>query len=299
MFTMEIIKTPASRFDHIKDFPYTENFVDYNGMQMHYIDEGAGETILALHGEPSWSYLYRKFIPVLNNYRFIAPDLIGFGKSDKIVDWKAYSLSFHFDSLRNFIEKLDLKDITMVVQDWGGMLGLSILGAFPEKFKRVVVLNTFLPSGKPLNIFFKSWVAFARYHPSLPVGLVMQMGTHQKLSKEVIAAYKAPFPDKRYKCGAIAFPSMVPSSPDQDGVQQMKKAREILSAWNKPALVLFSDRDKIMSGLENFFYKLIPTSNDQKKIIINDAGHFLQEEKGEEIAAYIDQFMKGGLRVSK
>jgi haloalkane dehalogenase len=284
------------RFNSIKDFPYKENFVDFNNLQMHYIDEGNGETILALHGEPSWSYLYRKFIPTLKNYRFIAPDLIGFGKSDKIVGWKNYSFELHFKSLENLIDKLNLNDITLIVQDWGGLLGLSLLGEFPDRFKRVVIMNTFLPKGKELSRFFRLWQLYARYHPSIPVGKVIQMGAYNKLSKETIKAYDIPFPGKRYKDGARAFPSLVPSKPSDEGVERMNKARKILSEWTKPALVLFSDKDKIMSGLEKFFYKLIPTSKNQKRIIIKDAGHFLQEEKGEEIAEYIDKFIKGDLK---
>jgi len=295
---MQILKTDPSRFRNIKDFPYEENYVDFNSLKMHYIDEGKGEVILALHGEPSWCYLYRKFIPVLKAYRFIAPDLIGFGKSDKIVNWKHYSFDLHLSSLKNFIEKLDLKDITLVVQDWGGLLGLSLLGEQPEKFKRVIVLNTFLPIGKPLGGFFKVWQKFAKYHPSLPVGSIIQKGTHQELSKGVIAAYKAPFPTTKHKGGAKAFPTLVPTKPNHLGVKEMKKAREVLSQWTKPALVLFSDKDKMMSGLEKFFYKLIPSSSEQEKIIISDSGHFLQEEKGEEIAGYIDKFIKGELKIN-
>ncbi len=295
---MQVLQTDPSRFKNIKDFPFKENFVDFNQLKMHYIDEGSGEIILALHGEPSWCYLYRKFIPVLKNYRFIAPDLIGFGKSDKIVNWKNYSFELHLNSLINFIEKLELNNITLVVQDWGGLLGLSLLGKFPEKFKRVVILNTFLPIGKPLGSFFKAWQKFAKYHPSLPVGTIIQKGTHQDLSQEVINAYKAPFPNKKYKGGAKAFPTLVPGKPTDAGVEEMKKARDVLSKWTKPALVLFSDKDKMMSGLEKFFYKLIPSSSEQQKLLIKDAGHFLQEEKGEEIAAYIDQFIQGNLKIS-
>ena len=295
---MQVLKTDPIHFKEIKDFPYGENYIDFQNLNMHYIDEGKGETILALHGEPSWCYLYRKFMLVLKNYRFIAPDLIGFGKSDKIVNWKHYSFDLHFKSLVHFIEKLDLHDITLVVQDWGGLLGLSLVGAYTDKFKRVVILNTFLPIGKPLGSFFKAWQKFAKYHPSLPVGTIIQKGTYQELSKEVIAAYKAPFPNKKYKGGAKAFPTLVPGKPTDPGVKEMKKAREVLSNWKKPALILFSDKDKMMSGLEKFFYKLIPSSSEQQKILIKDAGHFLQEEKGEEIATYIDQFIKGELRVS-
>lgn len=295
---MKILKADLESFKTLKDFTYKENFVTYNNLEMHYIDEGKGETILALHGEPSWSYLYRKFIPVLKNYRFIAPDLIGFGKSDKIVGINNYSFDFHFKSLENLIQKLDLKDITLIVQDWGGLLGLSVLGEHPERFKSVVILNTFLPKGNKLSLFFKMWQWYAKYHPNLPIGKIIQMGTFQKLPKEIIQAYNIPFPTKKHKDGARAFPSLVPSKPSDEGVARMNKARKILSQWNKPALVLFSDKDKVLGGFEKFFYKLIPSSKEQKKIIIKNAGHFLQEEKGEEIAQYIDQFIQGGLKVN-
>ena len=294
---MEIIKTDPARFKNLPGYPFQEHFVSFEGMQMHYIDEGKGEVILALHGEPSWSYLYRKFIPVLGNYRFIAPDLIGFGKSDKIVDWRNYNFELHFKSLKNFIDQLQLNDITLVVQDWGGLLGLSLLGEYPERFKRVVIMNTFLPKGKRMSMGFRLWVAFSRYHPSIPVGSIMQMGTFNKLSKEILDAYKAPFPTTKHKGGAKAFPSLVPKKPTDEGVGRMVKARETLSQWTKPALVLFSDKDPVMSGLEQFFYALMPASKEQEQIIIKDAGHFLQEDKGEEIAEYIDRFMKGELRV--
>ena len=290
---MQIVKPDLSRFQSIKDFPYKENYIEFDTIQMHYIDEGQGETILALHGEPSWSYLYRKFIPILKEYRFIAPDLIGFGKSDKIVGWKNYSFELHYKSLVNLIDKLALNDITLVVQDWGGILGLSLLGEYPEKFKRVVIMNTFLPVGKPLSFAFKIWQKFAKYHPSLPVGSIIQKATYNKLSKQVIDAYNAPFPNRKHKSGARAFPLLVPSNPNCPGVERIKMAKRILSKWNKPALVLFSDKDTILSGMEGFFYKLIPTIKEDEKILIKNAGHFLQEEKGEEIAEYIDRFIKG------
>ena len=296
---MEFVRPDFKRFEHITDFPYQENYISFENLQMHYIDEGAGETILALHGEPTWSYLYRKFIPVLKDYRFIVPDFIGFGKSDKIVGRKNYSFDLHFRSLENFIEKLELKDMTLVVQDWGGLLGLSLLGKYPEKFKRVVILNTFLPIGKKMSLPFKIWRMFTKYHPSLPVGGIVQYASHQKLSKDVIAAYNAPYPNKKHKGGAVAFPLLVPAHPKDPAVAPIQKARDVLSTWDKPALVMFSDKDKVLGGLEKFFYKLIPTSKDQQKIIIKDAGHFLQEEKGEEIAGYIDQFMKDELLVNK
>ena len=293
---MKILKTDSKRFEFIKDFPYKENYVDFNGMKMHYIDEGSGETILALHGEPSWSYLYRKFIPVLNSHRFIAPDLIGFGKSDKIVGWKNYSFELHFESLVNLIEKLELNDITLIVQDWGGLLGLSLLGEYPEKFKRVVVLNTFLPTGETLPFKLRLFRKIMGLFPSFPVGMTMQKATFNKLSKHIIKAYEAPFPNKKHKDGAYAFPQLLPNKPTDQGVTRMKKAKEVLSKWTKPALVMFSDKDEVMSALHDSMRDLIPVSKQYEKIVIKDAGHFLQEEKGEEIAIFIDQFIKNELK---
>ena len=292
---MEIIKTDPARFRNITDFPYKENYLKFehagHQLDMHYIDEGEGETILALHGEPSWSYLYRKFIPVLKDYRFIAPDLIGFGKSDKIVSWKDYSFAMHLASLQNFIDKLDLNDISIIVQDWGGLLGLSLLGAQPERFKRVVILNTFLPIGKPMSAFFKVWQAYAKHHPSLPVGKIIQKGSHTTLSKEVIAAYDAPFPSRKHKGGAASFPALIPSKPESEGVPELKKAREVLGNWTKPSLVLFSDKDKILGKAYKLFHGLLPESDLNIRGTIHDAGHFLQEEKGEEIAGWVERFM--------
>jgi len=293
---MQILKPDFTRFKSITDFPYAENFVDFDTLKMHYIDEGKGETILALHGEPTWSYLYRKFIPILKDYRFIAPDLIGFGKSDKIVGRKNYSFDLHFRSLENLIHKLDINDITLVVQDWGGILGLCLLAKYPERFKRVVVLNTFLPVGKKMSFFFKLWRIYAKHHPSLSIGTIIRQASYQKIPAEVIKAYEAPFPNRKHKGGAVAFPLLVPATPNDPAVKPIQKARDVLSKWDKPALVMFSDNDKVLGGLQKFFYKLIPTANEQQKIIIKDAGHFLQEEKGEEIAMYIDKFIKGELK---
>ncbi|WP_044213082.1 haloalkane dehalogenase [Flammeovirga sp. OC4] len=288
---MEILSANLSSFNKLTEYPFTPHFIDNNGIKMHYIDEGKGEIILALHGEPSWSYLYRNFIPVLSDYRFIAPDLIGFGKSDKLSSKKDYSFALHYASLKNLMNTLDLEDVTLVVQDWGGLLGLSLLGEFPERFKRVVIMNTFLPKGKKLSLFFRLWQLYAKYHPWLPIDQILQKGTYNKLDKSTLAAYRLPFPNKKSKAGASIFPSLVPSKPSDKGVFEMNRAREVLSKWNKPALVMFSDKDQVLGGMEKFFYKLIP-DEVQTRITISNAGHFLQEEKGEEIANHIKSFME-------
>ncbi len=294
---MKFVRTPSDRFENLPGFDFKENYVKFQDMQMHYLDEGSGEVILALHGEPSWSYLYRKFIPVLGAYRFIAPDFFGFGKSDKPTQAKDYSYQFHLETLIHFCEKLELRDITLVVQDWGGLLGLGLLGQRPELFKRVVIMNTFLPIGNRLKLPFKIWQWFAKYHPSPPVSKIIQFASHSTIPKTILKAYDAPFPSKEYKVGARIFPSLVPGKKNDPAVKYLKKAREELSKWEKPALVLFSDKDKVLGGLEKFFYNLIPSSKSQQKILIADAGHFLQEEKGEEIARYIDAFIKGDLEI--
>jgi haloalkane dehalogenase len=297
---MESILTPNHCFDGIKDFPYQPNYLDYNGLKMHYIDEGNnnGEIILALHGEPTWSYLYRKFVPVLSSkYRFIAPDFIGFGKSEKLVDMKDYSYTFHYNSIKNLINKLQLKDITLIVQDWGGLIGLGVLGEFPELFKRVVILNTALSDGRKLPLSFKAWQAFARYHPDLPVGKIVRKASARPMSAEVMAAYDAPFPEKKYKAGARIFPSLAPNNKNADGVLQMNRAAKVLAEWKKPAIILFSDKDEILGKMVHFFYKLMPSAHQQKKITIENAGHFLQEDAGEEIATYIDEFIQEKLKV--
>lgn len=294
---MEILRTPDARFANLPDFDYQPHYVQINDTRMHYLDEGQGEIVLCLHGEPSWSFLYRKFIPILSpNYRVIVPDLIGFGRSDKYAAVKDYSFAMHFNSLQAFIEQLELKEITLAVQDWGGLLGLSLLGVHAEWFRRVVIMNTALPIGdRPMPKAFKVWKTFALNVPGLPVGKIMKTATVSKLPKAVVNGYQAPFPSNRFKAGAKAFPALVPTKPTDPGVPEMKKARAVLAQWEQPALVMFSDKDPIMRGGDRFFRKLIPSAQEQPEITIENAGHFLQEDKGEEIARLIAQFMKGSL----
>ena len=274
-------------------YPFNSKYLSLDSGKMHYIDEGQGETILCLHGEPSWSYLYRKMIPILSkSHRVIAPDLIGFGRSDKYVSVKDYSFEMHFSKLEKFIRILGLNNITVVVQDWGGLLGLPLLAEHPNLFKRVVVMNTYLPTGKkPMPLAFKLWKGLSQLSPFMPVGSILSAGTHQKLSASAKQAYNAPFPSAKYKAGAKIFPALVPSSESDPAVPYMLKARAVLKEWQKPAFVLFSDKDPIMSGAWKWFYHNIPTAKNQPQITIKDAGHFLQEDKGEEIATHINAFM--------
>lgn len=291
---MEIIRTPDDRFDNLPDFPFAPKYVEINGLRLHTVDEGTGEVILCLHGEPSWSYLYRKMIPPLAaQHRVIAPDLVGFGRSDKYTDPAAYSFQMHRDMLVGFIEALDLWGITAVVQDWGGLLGLTIATQLPERFARLVIMNTGLPTGMfPMPEAFMQWrAASERFGTKLPVGRIIQNGTVTQLPKEVVQAYEAPFPDEQYKAGAAVFPLLIPLKPEDPGAAEMSRAQRQLTRWTKPALVMFSDGDPITRGGDALFRRAIPGAKDQPEITIEGAGHFLQEDKGEEIAGHILEFM--------
>lgn len=293
---MVFLRTPEEQFNNLPDYPYAPHYAEINGGRMHYLDEGQGEPLLCLHGEPSWSYLYRHFIPPLrSNYRVICPDLFGFGRSDKPSEIADYTYGFHFDSLRKLLDHLQLDKITIVVQDWGGLLGLGLVGAEPERFARLVIMNTFLPVGdRPMPAAFTAWKMFALHSPVFQIGKVIRMGTARSLGPGVEAAYDAPFPSKKYKAGARAFPAIVPVKPDDPGVPEMQKARDVLKAWTKPALVVWSDKDPIMKGADRWFNAHIPSRSGQPEIIVNDAGHFLQEDAPQEIAGHIARFMANG-----
>ncbi len=293
---MEFLRTPDSQFANLPDWPYTPRYISIDGMRMHYVDEGEGDIILCLHGEPSWSYLYRKFIPILSPHaRIIAPDWFGFGRSDKPKRVEDYTYAFHLRTLGTFLDELDLQNITVVVQDWGGLLGLGMVGQQPERFKRVVIMNTFLPVGdRPANKAFTRWRWFALNSPILPIGQVMKFGTVREAShsKAVLDAYRAPFPSAKYKAGARAFPAIVPLNADEPGVAEMKQARAVLAEWQKPCLVLFSDQDPITGPARRFFAEHIPTAEEIEGQRVKNAGHFLQEDAGEEIAGHIHAFMQ-------
>ena len=294
---MTVLRTPEARFENLPDYAFAPHYEQIGDARMHYVDEGEGaDCVLCLHGEPTWSYLYRHIIPpIAAHHRVVAPDMVGFGKSDKYADEADYSFDMHYSKLLALVEALDLRRITLMCQDWGGPLGLVMAANHPDRFARLVILNTFLPTGaEKLSPAFMAWRGFSqKVGRNMQVGrLVAQTISSYTLPDEIIAAYDAPFPDATYKAGAAIFPSLVPISPDMPGAAQMQDAREKLARWTKPALVLFSDGDPILGGADRFFRRLIPSAKDQPETVIRGAGHFLQEEKGAEIAAEVLAFME-------
>lgn len=299
---MDFLRTPDESFEGLPGYAFDAHYVDVNDgdggkLRVHYLDEGPGDAqvVLLLHGEPSWSFLYRTMIPVLAGagLRCVVPDLIGFGRSDKPVSRSDYSYARHVEWMRDALfERMGLSAVTLFGQDWGGLIGLRLVAESPERFVRVVVANTGLPTGdQQLSDAFFAWRRFSQESPDFPIGMIVKTGTVKELPTEVIAAYDAPFPDERYKAGARAFPVLVPTSPDDPAVPDNRKAWEVLSRWEKPFLTAFSDRDPVTNGGERIFQRDVPGARDQMHVTIEGAGHFLQEEKGPELAQVVVEFV--------
>lgn len=293
---MEILRTPDERFVDLPGYAFAPHYAEVDGLRIHYLDEGPrdAEPVLMLHGEPSWCYLYRKMIPIVTaaGYRVIAPDLVGFGRSDKPARREEYTYQHHVDWMRGLLEALDLRRITLVCQDWGGLIGLRLAAEHEEYFSRIVAANTFLPTGDiPPGEAFLRWQRASQQMSSMQVGRVVKNGCVSELSPEVIAAYDAPFPDERYQAGARQFPLLVPTSPDDPASEPNRQAWEVLRRWTKPFLTAFSDSDPITRGADRFLQAAIPGASGQPHTTILHAGHFLQEDRGEELAQVLIAFM--------
>jgi haloalkane dehalogenase len=293
---MEILRTPDERFSNLPNFDFAPQYVEIAGLRIHYVDEGprVAAPVLMLHGEPSWSYLYRKMIPIITTagHRAVAPDLAGFGRSDKPARREDYTYQFHVDVMTGLIKSLDLREITLVGQDWGGLIGLRIAAEHPDRFARIVVANTGLPTGdQPMTEGFLRWREYSQKVENFHVGGIIKGGCVNDPPPEVIAAYNAPFPDDSYKAGARQFPLLVPIGPDDPASDTNRRAWEVLRRWEKPLLTAFSDGDPVTRGGERVFQKLVPGARGQPHVTITTAGHFLQEDKGEELAQVVVDFI--------
>jgi len=293
---MEALCTPDDRFGNLPGYPFAPRYTETDGLRIHYLDEGspAASPVLMLHGEPSWSYLYRKMIPIVvaAGHRVVAPDLVGFGRSDKPIRREDYTYQRHVDWMRHVLFALDLRDVTLVCQDWGGLLGIRLVAEHPERFARVVTANTFLPTGDvPAGPAFLAWKEYSQTTPDFQVGRIVSGGSATALPPEVVAAYDAPFPDDRYKAGARQFPLLVPVTPDDPAAEPNRKAWEALSRWTKPWLTAFSDRDPITVGGDRIFQERIPGAKGVRHVTIAGGGHFLQEDRGEELARVVVEFL--------
>ncbi|NIL95083.1 MAG: alpha/beta fold hydrolase [Woeseiaceae bacterium] len=293
---MDAIRTPDDRFENLPGYDFTPNYLDVAGLRMHYVDEGPGDAapVLLVHGEPSWSYLYRKMIPLLAaaGHRVIAPDLIGFGRSDKPSEISDYTYQRHVDWMTQFVTDLDLRDITLFGQDWGSLIGLRVAAENADRFARIAIGNGALPTGDhAVSEAFMQWREFATTSPRFDIGRIIQRATVSEMSEDEVAAYDAPFPDDSYKAGARAFPALVPITPDDPASEANRRAWAALTEWRKPFLTAFSDKDPILGGGEKVFKKLVPGAAGQPHVIIEDGGHFLQEDKGEELAEVLIGFI--------
>lgn len=290
-----IYRTPDSRFENLPGYDFAPHYTEIGDYRVHYVDEGPADAdpVLMLHGEPSWSFLYRKMIPPVVNagHRVIAPDLTGFGKSDKPAVISTHTYLFHVEAMTQLIVDLDLRDITLVVQDWGSLIGLRVAAENPERFARIVLGNGALPTGEgSVGPGFENWLAQAtrmQQVGDMPIGRIVG-GSH---GEAVIAAYDAPFPDPKYKAGPLALPLLVPVTPDDPAAAANKAAWEVYRQWDKPFLTAFSDGDPITKGGDALFQRLVPGAKGQKHTTIKDGGHFLQEDQGEAFAEVVIQFI--------
>jgi len=289
---MEAYRTPDERFDGLPGYAFQPRYVEQGGLRMHYVDEGAGDPVLLLHGEPTWAFLYRKMIPTIAGAaRAVAPDYFGFGRSDKPTRIGDYSYNFHYESIERFADELDLRDATVIVQDWGGPIGLRLAVERPDRVSRLVILNTGIGAGRAPSEEWLRFRAFVRrVGTDLVPGQLIRISAVSELADDVVGAYNAPFPTPESKSGILAFPELVPTEMEHPSAAKMMEVRAALEHWEKPTLVLFSDSDPIFStSAAERMASRIPGASPAETIA--GAGHFLQEEKGEEIAARVVRFL--------
>ncbi|MEC8485830.1 MAG: haloalkane dehalogenase, partial [Actinomycetota bacterium] len=295
-----VVRTPDERFEALPDFPFAPHYVEIDDaeggrLRVHYVDEGPrdGHTVLLLHGEPSWCFLYRRIIPQLvdGGCRVIAPDLVGFGKSDKPTEKSDYTYNRHVNWMQAaIIDHLDISDATFFGQDWGGLIGLRLVAENSSRFARVVISNTGLPTGDhPLTEAFMAWQRYSKTSPDFEIGRIINAATVRELSADEIAAYDAPFPDDSYKAGARIFPSLVPTAPDDPTASANRAAWEIFQRWEKPFLCCFSDRDPVSRGGDGAFLSRVPGTAGQPHETIENAHHFVQEDSPNDLARIILQ----------
>ncbi len=302
---MKILRTDPSRFMNLPDYPYAENYLIINDpvigdIRVHYVDEGQKDApiIFCLHGEPTWSYLYRHMIRIFVDagYRVIAPDQVGFGKSDKPIHREDYTYANHVRWMSEVVTQLGLDNITLICQDWGGLIGLRLVAAMPERFARVSASNTVLVTGdQPLSEAFMQWQSFSQTDHDFNLGEMINQFSVRDFSAAEVDAYNAPFPTEEYKAGAREFPMLVPTTPDNVESQANREAWEVLEGFKKSFLTCFSDGDPVTSGFETFFQQRIPGCDNQPHIILENGGHFIQEDKGEDWANYVIRWIDGEL----
>ena len=300
---MQRLRTPDERFTNLPGFPFNPRYAAVldptrgEPLRMAYLDEGGAEddVVLLLHGEPSWSYLYRSMVPILvaRGHRVLAPDLIGFGRSDKPSSREDYSYARHVEWVRELLfDHLDLHDVTFFGQDWGSLIGLRLVAEHPERFSRVAIGNGGLPTGEErLNDALKLWREYSQKVELLHVGGIVSGGCGNRLSPEIVAAYDAPFPDESFKEGARVFPALIPTSREDPAHDANVAAWKVLERWTKPFLCCYSDGDPITRGAERKFLEMVPGTKGQAHVTIEGGGHFLQEEKGVELAGVLNDFI--------
>jgi haloalkane dehalogenase len=287
-----VYRTPDERFGGLPGYAFEPHYLEQDGLRMHYLDEGAGDPVLLFHGEPTWSFLYRKVIPPLARVaRVLAPDYFGFGRSDKPVEAEWYSYDRHYSSIERFADELGLRDLTVVVHDWGGPLGLRLAAERPDRVTRLVIMNTGLYAGRPPSDEWLRFRAFVRrVGTELRPGQLVRISCVGEVTDDVVAGYDAPHPTPKSKTGLLAFPELVPTEPGHPSAPAMVRVREALAEWRKPALVIFSDSDPIFSPrVGERFAELIPGAELGEPVA--GAGHFLQEDKGAELGERIARWL--------